>query len=230
MASGFEGLDRILRGGFRYGGIHEFFGSCEQDTAAVSGLAAILASIAQVRSGSPCTWIISQHPAPAQLYPHGLTELAGAMSAGLIVTVPGPAGLLHAAHRALGQAGVVVLESRGDFARYDLTASRRLHLAAETSGAMLLLLRIAAQPAPSAALTRWAVRSAPSVALEANAPGHPAFDLSLLRQRGGPSGQSWRLAWDRDRHRFHEPTVPGVVVPASAGGATPAATGLRVAG
>src|SRR3546814_11674827 len=79
----------------------------------------------------------------------------------------------------------------------DLTASRRLALAAEKSGTTLLLLRTGADPVPSAAQTRWSVASAPSRAFAANAPGTPTFDITLLRQRSGPSGTSWRLEWNR---------------------------------
>jgi protein ImuA len=52
-----------------------------------------------------------------------------------------------------------------------------------TSGALALVLR-APRPA-RLPRTRWQVAAAPSAALEANAPGHPAFALTLLRHRGG---------------------------------------------
>ena len=43
-----------------------------------------------------------------------------------------------------------------------LTATRRLMLSAETSGVTVLSVRIGAEPAPSAAATRWGVAAAPS--------------------------------------------------------------------
>ena len=72
----------------------------------------------------------------------------------------------------------------------DLTASRRLALAAEQSGVTLLMLRLEAEPVPSAADTRWAVSAAPSQALEANAPGPPQLEIELLRRRVGPFGHA----------------------------------------
>src|SRR3546814_16745194 len=72
-------------------------------------------------------------------------------------------------------------------------------------------------PAPSTAHTRWAVRSAPSLPLEANAPGHPAMEVELLRQRGRPAGGVWQVEWDReqtiirDRNR-DRPALSGAVV------------------
>ena len=72
----------------------------------------------------------------------------------------------------------------------DLTASRRLALAAEQSGVTLFLLRLEAQPVPSAADTRWTVGAAPSRSLEADAPGPPMFEIELLRRRAGPAGHA----------------------------------------
>jgi protein ImuA len=92
-----------------------------------------------------------------------------------------------------------------------LTASRRLVLAAEQSGVTLFLLRLDAEPVPSAADTRWAISAAPSQALEAKAPGAPMFEIELLRRRAGPSGMRWRLEWNRDRLIFREPTLPGAM-------------------
>src|SRR5690606_21924742 len=67
---------------------------------------------------------------------------------------------------------------------------------------------------PSAAQTRWSIRAAPFVALEAEAPGRPAFIVDLLRQRGRPDGGSWHLEWDRDRGCFHGTALSGAVVSA----------------
>ncbi len=114
----------------------------------------------------------------------------------------------------------VVLETRGRFAGYDLTAGRRLALAAGQSGACIIVLRCDAPPRSSVAWTRWAVTGAPSVPLETDAPGWPAMEAELLRWRGGPSGGRWRLEWDADHGTFRETDrapapVSGAVVPLS---------------
>ena len=65
--------------------------------------------------------------------------------------------------------GAVVLEVWGEARQFDLVASRKLTLAAQASGVTGLLLRVAAEPAPSTAETRWIVRAAhspPAVGLE----------------------------------------------------------------
>lgn len=119
---------------------------------------------------------------------------------------------------------MVLMESEGRFADYDLTASRRLVLAAEASGVTILLLRGDAEQRSSGAQTRWSIRSAPSVPLEADAPGLPAVEAELLRCRSGPAGGRWLLLWDAEHGCFRDrdagegdgrPSVPGAVVPFS---------------
>lgn len=142
--------------------------------------------------------------------------------------------------------GAVLVEIWGETRAYDLTASRRLALAARASGATVLLLRVSAPPQPSAAETRWRVQPIPSVMLAARAPGAPAFLLTLLRARNRQEGLSYRLEWNRDERRFAilEPdagagygaparraggtALPGAVAALPAG--RPAAAGLRRAG
>ncbi len=58
--------------------------------------------------------------------------------------------------------GGVVLEVWGQARQLDLVASRKLTLAAQTSGVTALLLRVGAEPEPSTAETRWIVRAAHS--------------------------------------------------------------------
>ena len=50
----------------------------------------------------------------------------------------------------------------GETRQFDLVASRKLTLAAQASGVTGLMLRMAAQPLPSTAETRWMVRAAHS--------------------------------------------------------------------
>src|SRR5690606_38663201 len=58
---------------------------------------------------------------------------------------------------------------------------------------------------PSAAQTRWRVGAQPSRALAANAPGRPAFAISLQRHRGGVAERQWCVEWNRDRTCFESP-------------------------
>src|SRR3546814_14904985 len=110
------------------------------------------------------------------------------------------------------EVGVAVIELWRQPRPLDLTASRRLAVAAEASGVTALMLRIDAAPTPSAAHTRWQVAAAPSPPLEANAPGIPALDPTLLRQRGGAGGTHWCVEWDRDARGFADAPIHAVLV------------------
>lgn len=122
----------------------------------------------------------------------------------------------------------VVLAAWGRFALYDLTASRRLVLAAESSGLPVIVLRGDAEPRSSAAHTRWAIRPAPSVALPADAPGLPAIEAELLRQRGGAAGRRWRLEWDFDKGDFRECPEPRSAAGDGGGADAPSLSGAVV--
>lgn len=153
----------------------------------------------------------------------GLAALGLAPEQLVIVRTASELDLLRAGLEAARCPGVgtVLLQTQGRLARYDLTTSRRLALAAEQDGKGVIVLRGDAPPRPSAARTRWAITSAPSTALEANAPGWPAIEAELLRQRGGMGGLRWRLEWNAEHGTFreaeralhHGPALSGTVVP-----------------
>jgi protein ImuA len=167
--------------------------------------------------------------AGGQLYAPGLMELGLDPARLILALAPDEAVLLKAAAESLRCVGLgaVVIELGRNAHGIDLTLSRRLALAVEQSGIAALLLRVEGKPSPSAAQTRWRVAAAASAALAANAPGRPAFNIELLRHRGGPDGLGWRVEWDRDHCSFREAPFPGAVLPLPAG--RPAAAGARAA-
>jgi protein ImuA len=101
--------------------------------------------------------------------------------------------------------GGVVLEVWGEARQLDLVASRKLTLAAQTSGVTALLLRVGAEPQPSTAETRWIVRAAHSPPA-ASAWGAPLFDAQLVRNRHGPVGR-WIMEWKCDECLFSKPAA-----------------------
>lgn len=195
MPIGVAALDAALGGGLALAGLHEVHGAAD-DAAAVTGLAARLA--AGCGRPGPVLWLRDRGAADGgRLYGLGLADLGLDPARLLLVEAPDTIALLRAAAEALTCAGLacVVVESWGRAAAIDLTASRRLQLAAARVGLPCLLLRLAGEDRPSAALTRWQVAPAPSHALAADAPGWPRLALTLSRQRGGPAGQSHVLEW-----------------------------------
>lgn len=224
FVSGHAAFDAFLGGGIARGKTHELFAGAEKDDddgASAAGFAAMLGLLAQP-PGKPLLWLRTDAAERrcGRLDAAGFAELGGDPASLVLARAPDDVALLRGAADALRCAGLgaVVIECLGNPRTLDLTASRRLTLVAERSGATGLLLRIGATPAPSAAETRWAVRAAPSAPLEAGAPGRPALDLELLRRRAGPAGMRWRVEWDRDARCFREPALSGAVLPLPLGG------------
>lgn len=209
---GHPGMDQALGGGLMRGRLHELFTPPPQEAGDAAGFAAALLHLL----GRPALWLreAAAERRMGRLYAAGLAEI-GLDPARLILGVlPDAAAVLRAARDGLRCAalGGTVVELWGEQRPLDLTASRRLALAAESSGVTAILLRVGGTPGPSVAQTRWRVAAAPSVALPAGAPGFPAWDIELLRQRGRPAGGAWRVEWDhgfRDRHE----ALPGAVAP-----------------
>ena len=210
---GHDSIDAALGGGLARGKLHEVVSTDVGDASCAAGFAAMLAQ----RLGGVLVWLRVGTTGSVLSAP-GLKEIGVDPGTILIVSAPDPPALIRAAGDVVrcGAVGVAVIEVWRDPKRIDLTVSRQLVLAAEASGTTALLLRIAAEPTPNAAQTRWSVAAAPSVPLAANAPGFPAFELELLRQRGGPSGLRWRVEWDREQAIFRDPALPGAVAPLSA--------------
>ncbi|MDV5824556.1 ImuA family protein [Sphingobium naphthae] len=203
FATGHAPLDDALGGGLACGRVHELFGEGDEE-GAVAGLALLWAQLAG--GDAPLLWLRTQGAARVGGAPYGpgLAALGLDPARLLIGTMADDAMLLRAGIDALRcpALGGLVMELRGRAPLLDLTASRRLALAAEASGVTALLLRIGGAPTPSAADTRWRVTAAPSAPLPGNGPGRAAFALTLLRRRAGSDGQAWRLVWDRDRGSF----------------------------
>jgi len=89
----------------------------------------------------------------------------------------------------------------------DLTATRRLQLAAKAGGALGLLLRSdtageRGHLGPSAAATRWRIAPLPATASADQGADVPRWRLELLRARGGVPGGPWAVAWHEAERRL----------------------------
>ncbi len=229
IATGHPGLDTAFEGGLARGRVHELFAAEADDGPSAAGFAAMLA-LRTVGRRAPIFWLRSDEAERrgGMIHAPGLIELGGDPDSLVLGQAPDARALLRVAADAARCPGLgaLIVEAHGKCPALDLTASRRLALAVEQSGATLFLVRLEAEPVPSAADTRWAIGAAPSEALEANAPGAPTFDIELLRRRSGPAGMRWRLEWNRDRLIFTDPALPGAVVPLPS--RRPAAPELRL--
>jgi protein ImuA len=209
FALGMARLDERLAGGLARGVLHEVCADKAGDHAAASGFALMLAQ--RARADRPLLWVREDRAERlhGRLYAPGLVELGIDPDCVVQVIAPDTLAALRAAADALKvQAlGAVVIEPHGAAKALDLTASRRLVLAAEKAGATAFVLRDAASGFASAAATRWQVASAPSVPLPGNAPGMASLALTLIRHRGGIVPFDMHVEWDRDQRSFAEPAL-----------------------
>ena len=213
-AFGAAALDGAVAGRLPVAALHEIH--AEADDAANGAGFALLLAVHALDDDKPILWVRERKSARmlGHLHAPGLAELGVAPERLIHVEANDAVATLRIAGDAARCAGLgaVVIEPWGDPPALDLTATRRLMLATQASGVMAVLLRIAAHASPSAAQSRWQVAAAPSLALEADAPGLPAFDVCLLRQRGGIAGTEARLEWNRDEAQFR---VQGAGAPLS---------------
>ncbi len=223
---GHAGIDSTLQGGLGRGKLHEIFAGDNDDASSAAGLVSMLA-LRVAAGGGTIMWLRQEETEKrgGKLYAPGLVDLGLDPARLLLGLMPDPVTLLRVAAEVVccPEVAVAVIELWRMPRQLDLTASRRLALAAERSGATALMLRIEAEPTPSAAQTRWSVRSAAAAPLEANAPGWPALEVHLLRQRGGPSGLRWQVEWDREKGIFRQAALSGPMVPNAVGGSSEAA-------
>ena len=244
VALGIARADDWLAGGLRRDALHEAYAEGREDAAGAMALALLVAWLNHVRDGGGQKSIIwARVRCPSLPYGPGLVELGIDPEVLTLLILPDSQAVLRAALDSVrqGAAGTVLIELRGRQPLLDLTATRRLALAAQESETMVWLVRGEAQPVSSAAQTRWRVAHAPSgevtagaASLGAGAGDRPAFDLTLLRHRGGREGLHIRMEWDRDTASFQPtpdqsaPPLSGAV-PAMAAGAAGAARGDRAA-
>lgn len=216
FALGLAELDGAIGGGLGRAALHDLVANGLPDAAALTGFAAGLAQ--RVAESRPIVWARQDYVEleAGRLDAHGLAEFGLDPDRLVLVRARDPTGVLRAGAEAVRcpAVGAVLIELWGEPKALDLTATRRLALAAARSGVTAFLVHVLARPGPNAATTRWRVEAAPSEPLEANAPGQPAFQVTLLRHRAGLPEQSWVLEWDRDGRRFRSSApLPRPVVP-----------------
>ncbi len=201
VALGHDDADLCLDGGLVRASLHEVFAAKGHAPAAI-GFALGLA--ARASGGRHLFWIRQDFAALEQgeIAGSGVQSLGLPPSRLLLLRVADAKSALRAAADGLSCAslGAVLIELSGQAKVLDLTARRRLSLAAAAKGVTAILLRLDATPEASAAETRWHVRAAPSSPLAENW-GAPCFDAELTRHRHGGLGR-WTMQWDIDHGCF----------------------------
>ncbi|MBV1798961.1 ImuA family protein [Siccirubricoccus sp. G192] len=208
-------------GGLARAAAHEVLAA---DPGAAAGFCAmLLARAARPLEGTPLgavVWIAAEPEA----WPPGLARFGLSPADLVLVRAPHPDDGLWAMEESLrcpGVAGALLV-----LPELDLTAARRLQLAAEAGGAIGLLLRPDSEAAgDSAALTRWRVGALAGAGTPlaagrtlaegaAHGLGDPRWQLDLLRCRGGRP-QSWRVVWKPAAERLELDHAEGLEMDAA---------------
>jgi protein ImuA len=214
LALGIETFDARLEGGLPVAGLCEFRTALTMDAGATTGFTLAVSALFQerLRPDRPVLWI-SEREAGREA---GIAHAAGLKSFGLA-----PDGLITAHPRRLEEAlwvaetalqteafSVIVLELRGNPAKFGLTESRRLHLKARSAEVPLLLLRQAGEEEASSAQLRFLVEAAPAGLRRIgrhSAPGtigHPAFRVVVEKSRN-PAPFAFVMEWNPDERQFY---------------------------
>lgn len=192
---------RLPGGGLALGALHEVsgVGPDEEDGAAPAAFIAGLA--ARLDPAKPVLWCQS---GDGDLYGPGLAASGLGPERLLLARARNAADLLWAMEEGLRTRGLAAVV--GEIADLPGPASRRLQLAAESSGVTSFALRRFHVPsktarAPNAAVTRWTVAPLPSVPVRGEPGlGRPRWRLELWRARGGAPAEWIVEACDATGH------------------------------
>jgi protein ImuA len=191
--------------------LHELAPASELQLGSAFGFGLAIAALAAA-GGRQVLCIATDYAALEAGAPYGLglDRLGVSMNRLLILRVAHPRDALWAFEEALKcpALAAVLAELPEVGAAADLTATRRLSLAAQAGGGLGLLLRHRPCPLPSAAMTRWQVAAALSTPDRFGGLGGTSFDLSLNRNRRGRCGR-WIAGWNHDERTF-VPQAPSV--------------------
>ncbi|MEX0840389.1 MAG: damage-inducible mutagenesis protein [Parvibaculum sp.] len=208
---GVGAIDAVLPGGgLKAGALHEVGAEDYRDMGAATGFLAALAVRLAENGSMPVLWCGSAQSSfdIGALYGPGLASF-GFDPARLVLALPASVtDCLWTMEEALrsGAFAAVIGEVDGRTTALDLTATRRLQLAAEEKGTPALLFTGHNGGAASVAVTRWRIAALPGAVIpdtEAfdGLAGAPCWRVALTRVRGGVPG-AWNVAWHAADRRF----------------------------
>jgi protein ImuA len=201
-------VDGALGGGLPLGALHELSPPLPIHRGAAFGFALALAARAVVEQKADLLWIETVHATAetGRLYGIGLEAYGVPPSRVLVARVRRHVDLLWVLEEALGSRGIAAAVAEIADPAIDLTATRRLALAARAGGGLGLIVRHRVASEPTTALTRWQIAAARSTPDPFGGLGPTAFDLTLVKNRHGPCGR-WTVLWDHHDRAFQALSV-----------------------
>ncbi|WP_246733346.1 ImuA protein [Methylobacterium sp. BTF04] len=196
---GIHAIDmRLAPGGLGLGQLHEIAPENAGDEPAALGFALALVARRLARIEGEALLVTARgHPRP---YGQGLAGLGLDPGRVLLFEVDGDRDAFRAVEEALRATGLAAVAGFLD-AGLPLAQSRRLHLAAERTDLLLLMLRSSAVESPNVAATRWRIAAGKALRDRFGCIERPCWQVRLERSRNGRIGD-WLLEWDHAAHRF----------------------------
>ena len=234
LVLGAAAVDAALGGGLARAALHEVAAARPGDPAAALAFALGVAARAAGARGR-VLWVVEAVAAgeAGALYGPGLDGFGLPARRLVVLAVRRPIDALWAMEEGLKTPGLAaVVAELLDGAAADLTASRRLSLAAQAGGGLGLIVAHRGAPGPSAAVTRWRAGAATGPPDRHGGLGPPAVALTLTRNRRGPCG-AFTIEWDSHAGRFADldaarPALAGAPdIAAAAAGRTADGAALR---
>jgi protein ImuA len=203
LVLGAAAVDAALGGGLARAALHEVAAARPGDPAPALGFVLGVAARAAAFGGR-VLWVVEGAAAgeAGALYGPGLDGFGLPARRLVVLAVRRPVDALWAMEEGLKTPGLAaVVAELLDGGAVDLTASRRLSLAAGAGGGLGLLVAHRPAPGPSAAVTRWRAGAAAAAPDRHGGLGPPAVALTLTRNRRGPCG-AFIIEWDSHAGRF----------------------------
>jgi protein ImuA len=198
------GMQAYLPGGGLPGGVlHEVTPANYGDRPAALGFVLALMAEAQGTAAGPAVIVIARRALAGFGIPcgQGLRELGPDTRKLIVIHARTDKDALWALEETLRSQARPALVAGAIEGRLDLTAGRRLNLAAAESGTPLILLRTANTVGSTAAATRWRIASAPAARDRYGGLAESRWRATLERCRNGRPGQ-WLIEWNHVAHRF----------------------------
>ena len=193
-------IDSCLpRGGLDRGVVHEIAPAAETDWAAAFGFAVALLGRVLAGEAGQSLLVTSERGfgGAGKPYGHGLDDLGLPLDRLILIEADAALEALWVLEEVLRSRSVVAVV--GCLAGgLDLKASRRLNLAADGAG-LLLILRPPDDDQPNAAATRWRIASAPALRDQFGAFAGWRWQVDLERCRNGRPG-TWIVEFDHASH------------------------------
>ncbi|WP_299440448.1 hypothetical protein [uncultured Rhodospira sp.] len=202
-------------GGLPLGCLHQVVGAADDPAeaatgpAAALGFAALMAARLAVHRRGAVLWCLRQGSPDDTLYPPGLARFGLPPRRLILARAEDDGQVLWGMEEGLRTPGLaaVVGQARG----VDLTAGRRLQLAAEAGGVTGLLLASAGRGRAAgsvAATTRWRVVPVPAAPVTWRGLGAARWDVFLERCRGGRPAH-WTMEWNDETGALCVATASG---------------------